>query len=86
MTTANAIRSLRETLERLGKVEPAPPLECSPWHIEEGEPAVRKFGYGIVCNAPSDDLAALIVAYRNNHAQILSALRATRTDQPALAA
>lgn len=36
------------------------PWHFSPWHIEEGPPAVRKDGYGIVATTAGDDTAAFI--------------------------
>lgn len=54
------------------------PWRYSPWHIEEGEPAVRApdgEGGWIIATVNSDENAALIVRAVNSHAALIAALR-----------
>ncbi len=43
------------------------PWKLSPWHVEEGPPAVRAPAGHIVCTTSSNEDAAFIVLACNNH-------------------
>jgi hypothetical protein len=50
------------------------PWKFSPWHIEEGPPAVLAPAGHIVCTTAGDDDAAFIVKACNMHDELLRAL------------
>jgi hypothetical protein len=52
------------------------PWKFSPWHIEEGPPAVLAPAGHIVCTTAGDDDAAFIVKACNMHAELVAALDA----------